>query len=72
MAGFFSKVGSAVTDAANKAAKATGDMTQKGKYKLEITKNQNEIKSVQNSLGRDIIESRLAGKTNDELASLID
>ncbi len=72
MAGFFSKVGNAVSEAANKTAKAAGDMTQKGKYKLEINKYQGEIKDTQHSLGKEIVESRLAGKTNEELAAVID
>lgn len=72
IAGFFKKLGDKVEDMANKTAKTAGDLTQKGKYKVEINKYRTEIKNVQTKLGRDVIEAKLAGHGNEAVLELVD
>ncbi len=69
--GFFKKMGKTIGEAADKTAKTAGDLTQKGKYKVEINKYEGEIKTVKASLGKDIIEGKLAGKGDAEVLEMV-
>ncbi len=66
------KVTKTVGQALDKTAETVGDLTQKGKYKLEINKYEGEIKTIKSQLGKTIIDARLGGQSNEDLGSVID
>ncbi len=69
--GFFKRMGSAISDAADKTAKTAGDLAEKGKYKVEISKYESEIKTIKANLGKDIIDGKLAGKGDAEVLEMV-
>ncbi len=69
---FFNKAKKTLGEAVDKTAETVGDLTQTGKYKLEISKYNSQIKEVQNELGKALIQAKTENKSNEELLKFID